>query len=106
MIADVDAPSIVTAGESGARFRYQTIPTLLLLIVPLFFIHDVAGRVGLATREELAAAIWDNYSKKCSERKYREDAHQYPVLHLKTSNSTFKFTCGVFLIPAGLKLKD
>jgi Mn2+/Fe2+ NRAMP family transporter len=63
MIADVDAPSIVTAGESGAQFGYQIIPILLLLIVPLFFIQEASGRVGLATGKGLAAVIRDNYSK-------------------------------------------
>jgi Mn2+/Fe2+ NRAMP family transporter len=63
MIADVDAPSIITAGESGARFGYQIILILLILIVPLFFIQEVSGRVGLATGKGLAAVIRDNYSK-------------------------------------------
>jgi Mn2+/Fe2+ NRAMP family transporter len=63
MIADVDAPSIITAGESGARFGYQMTIVLLLLIVPLFFIQEASGRVGLATGKGLAAVIRDNYSK-------------------------------------------
>jgi Mn2+/Fe2+ NRAMP family transporter len=63
MIADVDAPSIVTAGESGAQFGYHMIVVLLLLIVPLFFIQEVSGRVGLATGKGLAAVIRDNYSR-------------------------------------------
>jgi len=63
MIADVDAPSIITAGESGARFGYQMIPILLLLIVPLFFIQEASGRLGLATGKGLAAVIRDNYSR-------------------------------------------
>lgn len=63
MIADVDAPSIITAGESGAQFGYQMILVLLALIVPLFFIQEVSGRVGLATGKGLAAVIRDNYSK-------------------------------------------
>jgi manganese transport protein len=63
MIADVDAPSIITAGESGAQFGYHMIFVLLLLIVPLFFIQEASGRVGLATGKGLAAVIRDNYSK-------------------------------------------
>jgi Mn2+/Fe2+ NRAMP family transporter len=59
----VDAPSIITAGESGARFGYQMIIVLLFLIVPLFFIQEASGRVGLATGKGLAAVIRDNYSK-------------------------------------------
>jgi len=64
MIADVDAPSIVTAGESGAQFGYRIVLVLIMLIVPLFFIQEVSGRVGLATGKGLAAVIRDNYSKK------------------------------------------
>jgi len=63
MIADVDAPSIITAGESGAQFGYQMAFVLLLLIVPLFFIQETSGRVGLATGKGLAAVIRDSYSK-------------------------------------------
>jgi Mn2+/Fe2+ NRAMP family transporter len=63
MIADVDAPSIITAGESGAKFGYQMIFVLLLLIIPLFFIQEASGRVGLATGKGLAAIIRENYSK-------------------------------------------
>lgn len=63
MIADVDAPSIVTAGESGAQFGYHMVLILLILIIPLFVIQEVSGRVGLATGKGLAAVIRDNYSK-------------------------------------------
>jgi len=63
MIADVDAPSIVTAGESGAQFGYRMVLVLLLLIIPLFVIQEVSGRVGLATGKGLAAVIRTNYSK-------------------------------------------
>lgn len=66
MIADVDAPSIVTAGESGAQFGYRMVFVLLLLVVPLFFIQEVSGRIGLATGKGLAAVIRDDYSKNMS----------------------------------------
>lgn len=64
MIADVDAASVITAGESGARFGYQLIFTLLLLIVPLFFIQEASGRVGLVTGKGLAGVIREHYSKR------------------------------------------
>jgi NRAMP (natural resistance-associated macrophage protein)-like metal ion transporter len=63
MIADVDAPSIITAGESGVQFGYRMVLVLLMLIIPLFFIQEVSGRVGLATGKGLAAVIRDDYSK-------------------------------------------
>ena len=64
MLADVDAPSIITAGESGAQFGYHLILLLLLLIVPLFFIQEASGRVGLATGRGLAGIIREHYSKR------------------------------------------
>ena len=64
MLADVDAPSIITAGESGAQFGYHLIFILLLLVVPLFFIQEASGRVGLATGKGLAEVIREHYSRK------------------------------------------
>jgi len=43
MIADVDAASVITAAESGARFGYHMAFILLVLIVPLFFIQEASG---------------------------------------------------------------
>lgn len=62
MIADVDAPSIITAGESGVQFGYHLVFVLLLLIVPLFFIQEASGRLGLATGKGLAGVIREHYS--------------------------------------------
>ena len=64
MMADVDAPSVITAGESGAVFGYHLIFVLLLLIVPLFFIQEAAGRLGASTGKGLAEAIKDSYSRQ------------------------------------------
>jgi len=64
MIADVDAASVITAGESGASFGYRLIFILILLIIPLFFIQEASGRIGLATGKGLAGVIRDNYSGK------------------------------------------
>ena len=64
MMADVDAPSVITAGESGAVYGYHLVFILLLLIVPLFFIQEASGRLGAATGKGLAEAIKDNYSQK------------------------------------------
>jgi Mn2+/Fe2+ NRAMP family transporter len=64
MIADVDAPSIITAGETGAQFGYHLIFILLALIVPLFFIQEASGRLGVATGRGLAGIIRQHYSKR------------------------------------------
>ena len=63
-MADVDAPSVITAGESGAVFGYHLVFILLVLIVPLFFIQEAAGRLGAATGKGLAEVIKDHYSRR------------------------------------------
>jgi manganese transport protein len=64
MIADVDAPSIITAAETGAVFHYGLIWFLLLLTVPLFFIQEASGRIGTVTHKGLGEIIRENYSRK------------------------------------------
>ncbi len=64
MMADVDAASVITAMQSGAAFKYEFILILVALIVPLYFIMEVAGRVGAATKKGLGELIRENYSKK------------------------------------------
>ncbi|MDG6934468.1 MAG: divalent metal cation transporter [Nitrososphaerota archaeon] len=64
MIADVDAASVVTAGESGALFGYRMIFVLLMLILPLFIIQEAAGRLGVVTGGGLASNIRSTYSKR------------------------------------------
>ncbi len=49
MIADVDIASIITALQSGASFGYRMVFVLILLIIPLFFVQDAAGRLGTAS---------------------------------------------------------
>lgn len=66
MMADVDAASIITAMQTGATFKYEFILILLALIIPLYFICEVAGRVGSATRKGLGELIRENFSKKLS----------------------------------------
>jgi manganese transport protein len=63
MMADVDAASIITAMQTGASFKYQFIVILLLLIVPLYFICEIAGRVGSVTRKGLGQLIRENFSR-------------------------------------------
>ena len=66
MMADVDAASVITAMQSGAAFKYQFIIILLALIVPLYFICEVAGRVGAVAKKGLGELIRENFSKKLS----------------------------------------
>lgn len=64
MMADVDAPSVITAGESGAVYGYRLIFILLALIIPLFFIQEASGRLGVTTGKGLAEIIRDRYSSR------------------------------------------
>ncbi len=66
MMADVDAASVITAMQSGAAFKYEFIVILLALIIPLYFIMEVAGRVGAATKKGLGELIRENFSKRLS----------------------------------------
>jgi manganese transport protein len=64
MIADVDAPSVLTAATVGATYSYGLIWFFLLLIVPLFIIQEASGRVGMAAGRGFGEAIRVNYSKR------------------------------------------
>lgn len=64
MIADVDAPSILTAATVGAVYGYGLTWFFLLLIVPLFVIQEVSGRIGVATGKGLGDIIRLSYSRR------------------------------------------
>lgn len=66
MMADVDAASIITAMQTGATFKYEFIFILLALIIPLYFICEVAGRLGAVTKKGLGQLIRENFSRKLS----------------------------------------
>ena len=63
MIADVDAASIITAAETGALYHYGLIWLLLLLIIPLFFIQEASGRIGVVTHKGLGEIMRENFSR-------------------------------------------
>ena len=64
MIADVDAPSVLTAATVGATYSYGLIWFFLFLIVPLFIIQEASGRVGMTTGKGLGEVIRKNYSRR------------------------------------------
>ena len=66
MIADVDAASILTALEAGVAYRYDLIWFLLLLIVPLFFVQEAAGRIGAVTGKGLGELVRETRSRRLS----------------------------------------
>jgi Mn2+/Fe2+ NRAMP family transporter len=57
MLADTDAGSVVTAAQSGARFRYAFIVPELLLIPVLYVVQEMTVRLGLVTRQGHGALI-------------------------------------------------
>ncbi|HTP12921.1 MAG TPA: divalent metal cation transporter [Bacteroidota bacterium] len=64
MIADVDAASVITAAESGAMYGTKLVWFLVALVVPLYVIQEVAGRVGAVTGRGLGELIHENYSRR------------------------------------------
>ncbi len=62
MIADVDAPSIITGATVGATYGYGLIWFFLLLAIPLFLIQEASGRIGIATGKGLGDVIRSSYS--------------------------------------------
>jgi len=64
MIADVDAPSILTAATAGAAYGYGLAWFFLILIAPLFVIQEVSGRIGVATGKGLGEVIRSSYSRR------------------------------------------
>jgi Mn2+/Fe2+ NRAMP family transporter len=64
MIADVDAPSILTAATAGALYGYGLAWFFIVLIVPLFVIQEVSGRIGIATGKGLGDVIRTSYSRR------------------------------------------
>ena len=63
MIADVDAASVITAAQSGAQYGTKLVWFLMVLAVPLFFIQEVAGRIGAVTGKGLGELVRENFSK-------------------------------------------
>ncbi len=49
MLADVDAPSVISAGQAGTEFAYATILPLLLCVPVLYLVQEMTARLGVAT---------------------------------------------------------
>jgi manganese transport protein len=63
MLADVDAASAITAADSGAKYGTKLVWFLMLLVIPLYVIQEVAGRVGVVTGKGFGELIRENYSR-------------------------------------------
>jgi Mn2+ and Fe2+ transporters of the NRAMP family len=66
MIADVDVASIIEGIEAGAVSGAVMVLIMLVLIPPLFFIQDAAGRLGSVANVGFGEAIRNKYGKKIS----------------------------------------
>lgn len=64
MIADIDIASIITGLQAGSIWGYRMIFVMVILILPLFFVQDAAGRLGIASGFGLGEAIHRFMGKK------------------------------------------
>lgn len=63
MIADMDGSSLIESAQTGALYGYGLIWLFLILILPLYVVQELAGRIGVATGQGLGSVIRENYSK-------------------------------------------
>jgi Mn2+/Fe2+ NRAMP family transporter len=61
MIADVDAPSVITAAQSGLSYRFHLLFPLLVLIPILYLVQEMTARLGLTTHKGHAELIREVY---------------------------------------------
>lgn len=66
MIADVDVASIIEGIEAGVVSGAVMVLVMLVLILPLFFIQDAAGRLGSVANVGFGEAIRHKYGEKIS----------------------------------------
>ena len=64
MLADVDAPSVITAGRAGTDFGYTLLFPLLLLIPVLYLVQEMTARLGIVTGRGHAELIRDRYGHR------------------------------------------
>ena len=49
MLADVDAPSVLTAAQAGSRYGYEVLFTLVALVPVLYLLQEMTARLGTTT---------------------------------------------------------
>ena len=64
MMADMDASSYIGAAQTGATLGYGLIWLMLVLIIPLYIVQEIAGRISIATRDGLGDVVRKNYGKR------------------------------------------
>jgi Mn2+ and Fe2+ transporters of the NRAMP family len=63
MLADVDAPSILTAMQSGYYTGLAMVPWLLLLTIPLYFIQELTIRAALGSGKGMGTILREVYGR-------------------------------------------
>ncbi|ADY00951.1 manganese transporter, putative [Vulcanisaeta moutnovskia 768-28] len=64
MLADVDAPSILTAMQSGYYMGLAMVPWLILLTIPLYFIQELTIRAALGSGKGMGTLLKEVYGEK------------------------------------------
>ncbi|MGD0018153.1 MAG: NRAMP family divalent metal transporter [Candidatus Limnocylindrales bacterium] len=64
MLADVDAPSVVTAGEGGTVSGYAILLPLFALVPILFLVQEMTARLALATGKGHAELVGARYGPR------------------------------------------
>jgi len=64
MMADLDAPSVITAIQSGIQFKAHLIIFLVILIIPLYLVQDTASRIGAVTHKTLGELMTSNFGHR------------------------------------------
>ncbi|BDR93049.1 NRAMP family divalent metal transporter [Vulcanisaeta souniana] len=66
MLADVDAPSILTAMQSGYYTGLAMVPWLILLTIPLYFIQELTIRAALGSGKGMGTLLGEVYGNKAA----------------------------------------
>ncbi|MDE3103357.1 MAG: divalent metal cation transporter [Chloroflexota bacterium] len=61
MLADVDAPSVISAGQAGTDFAYAAIFPLVLCIPALYLVQEMTTRLAIVTGKGHAELIRERY---------------------------------------------
>lgn len=64
MLADTDAGSVITAAQSGAKYRFVLVLPQLLLFPVLYLIQEMTVRLGLTTRLGHGALIRQTFGRR------------------------------------------
>ncbi|WP_292319891.1 NRAMP family divalent metal transporter [Caldisphaera sp.] len=66
LMADADAASIIGGISTGEQYGYRMIWFVLILSIPLFFIQEASGKIGVITNSGIGKLIREYYSKNVS----------------------------------------